>query len=65
MSTLEIRAYAHILWHTQTPQQVRDRRYPGVHLSQIGYPMGSLDPQASYCQAWVVDGVGTVLVEVV
>jgi hypothetical protein len=64
MSTLEILAYDHILWRNQTPQQVRDKLYPTVHLSQIGYPHRSLDPQAVFCQGWSVDGKGVTLVEI-
>jgi hypothetical protein len=64
MNTLEIRPYDYILWREQTPQQVRDRLYPSIQLSPMNYARGSLDPRATYCQAWVVDGAGVVLVEV-
>lgn len=64
MNTLEIRSYEYVLWRNHTPLQVRDRMYPSVHLSQMGYPQGSLDPQLAYCQGWMVDGIGVVLVEI-
>jgi hypothetical protein len=63
VNTLEIRPYDYILWRAQTPQQVRDRLYPCIHLSQMNYPHRSTDPQAAYCMAWMVDGSGIVLVE--
>lgn len=64
MNTLEIRPYDYVLWRGQSPQQVRDRLYPSIHLSQMNYPPRSRDPQASYCMAWSVAGSPVVLVEV-
>ncbi len=64
MNTLEVRPFEYILWREQAPQQIRDRLYPGVNLSQMNYPARSLDPRVSYCMAWGVDGSGIMLVEV-
>lgn len=64
MNTLEIRPHHPLLWLNKTPEYVRDRRYSGAGLSKLLDMPISLDSQTVFCQAWIVDGFGTMLVEI-